>query len=69
MCESGLSKTRRAVEQRMVKRLASEKGSLDVHPQVGYKFTLSGKIYQFLRADNSVQILIFAFVCISGIKL
>ena len=69
MCESGLSQTGRTMEKGMVEGLAAEFCRLDVNPQIRNDFALSCKIFEFPGADNSVQFLIFAFVCIAGVEI
>ena len=53
MGESCLSQTRRTIEKGVVQRLPSHLCRLDINLQVGNDFTLSGKIFQLLRSDNS----------------
>ena len=69
MGERGLSQTGRTVEERMVQRLAAHLGCLDVDAEPGHDFSLSGEIFKLLRPDNSVQILIFAVVCIMRVEV
>ena len=59
--ESGFTQTGRAVEEGMIKRLTPKLCRLDIDMQVGHDFTLAREIFKVLRADNSVQILIFVF--------
>ena len=68
MREGGLSKARRPVKEHVVKGFAPHLGSLHIDVQIGHYLLLSGEIFQPLRADNSVQILIFAGVCAVRIK-
>ena len=58
--ERGFSQTGRAMEERMIQGVSAHLGGLDVYLQVRDDFPLSGEIIQFLRADNSVQFIIFA---------
>jgi hypothetical protein len=53
----------------MVQRFTAHPGRLDIDPEPGDDFSLSREIFQFLGPDNSVQILIFAFVCIMWIEV
>ena len=69
MCKGGLSKARRTMEKGMVQSLPAEFGSLYIDIQVGDDLPLAGKIFQLLGADNSVQFLIFAVVCIVGVEV
>ena len=52
----------------MVQGFAPHLGSLDIDVEVGYYFFLAGEVFKFLRADYSVQILIFVDVCIVRIE-
>ena len=69
MCQGGFPEAGRAVEQSMVESLPTELGCLDVHLQIRDDFPLSGEIFELPRADNSIQFLIFAFVCIVGVEI
>ena len=63
-----LAQARRAVEKRVVQRLAAHLGCLDIDAEPGHDLTLSGEIFQLLGPDNSVQILIFAVVCVMRVE-
>ena len=52
--QSGLSQSRRPVEEHMVKRLPSHEGGLDEYFQIGDNLLLTGEIDQFVGADYSV---------------
>ena len=69
MCKGSLSQTRRAVEQRMIQGFSAHLGRLNINIQVLDDFLLAGEIFQLLRADNSVQFLIFAVRSVAGIKI
>ena len=69
MCQGSLSQTGRTMEKGMVQGLPAEFCSLDINPEIGDYFSLSSKIFQLPGADNSVQFLIFAFVCIVGVEI
>ena len=56
------------MEKRMVQGVAAHLGGLDVYLQIRDDFPLAGEIIQFLRADNSVQFIIFAVGCTARVE-
>ena len=69
MRQCGFTKTWRAVEQDMIQGLPSHFGRFDINIEIRHYLLLASEIFQFPRADNSVQILIFVSVCVARIEV
>ena len=57
------------MEERVVQGFATHLGGFDIDLQVRDDFPLSGEIVQFLRADYSVQFIIFAVGCAARVEI
>ena len=68
MGQSGLSESRRSMQQNMIESFPAQQGSLDENLQIFNNFVLTGEIFEVLWPDFSLKIAIFGHTLSSCIE-